>query len=93
MTDGEVTWEQTKDPAACNTHDPINFYKVSRDPARTPYQWDDTKNAGFSTGNETWLPIASNYKELNLKAQMTAAKSHYKVNFEIWSKRVRFIKI
>lgn len=37
MTDGEVSWEETQDPQACNTDDPINYYKSSRDPARTPY--------------------------------------------------------
>lgn len=79
MTDGEVSWEETQDPQACNTDDPINYYKSSRDPARTPYQWDDTKNAGFSTANKTWLPVASNYQTVNLKAQEAATKSHYKV--------------
>lgn len=79
MTDGEVTWEETKDPAACNTDDPINYYKASRDPERTPFQWDDSKNAGFTTGNSTWLPVARNYKEVNVKKQLEAPKSHYKV--------------
>lgn len=79
MTDGEVTWSETKDPAACNTDDPINYYKVSRDPARTPFHWNDGKNAGFTNGSTTWLPVAKNYKEVNLAAQTAAARSHYKV--------------
>lgn len=82
MTDGEISWEETKDPQACNTNDPINYYKSSRDPARTPYHWDDSKNAGFSSGNSTWLPVAKNYKEVNLKQQKAATKSHYKVIFK-----------
>ncbi|XP_028162369.1 maltase A1-like [Ostrinia furnacalis] len=78
MTDGYVSWEDTKDPQACNTDDPINYYKKSRDPNRTPYHWDDSNQAGFSTANQTWLPVADNYKTVNLASQMKASKSHYK---------------
>lgn len=46
---------------------------------RSPFQWDDTANGGFSTAPETWLPVAKNYKEVNLKAQMANEKSHYNV--------------
>lgn len=79
MTDGYVSWEDTKDPQACNTNDPINYWKHSRDPNRTPFHWDDSKNAGFSDGNSTWLPVADNYKTLNVAAQMKSKKSHYQV--------------
>ena len=37
---------------------------VSRDPERTPYQWDATANAGFTTG-QPWLPIDSRYPTQN----------------------------
>lgn len=36
----------------------------SRDNARTPFQWDDTENAGFTTG-KPWLKVNPNYTELN----------------------------
>ncbi|KAJ8732987.1 hypothetical protein PYW07_015586 [Mythimna separata] len=78
MTDGFVSWKDTKDPQACNTDDPVNYYKSSRDPTRTPYHWDATKNAGFSSAASTWLPMADNYATVNLAAQMAASKSHYK---------------
>ncbi|XP_045524287.1 maltase A1-like [Pieris brassicae] len=78
MTDGFITWEETQDPQACNTDDPINYWKNSRDPSRTPYHWDDSPNAGFSTTDgKTWLPVADNYKDVNLDAQLKANKSHY----------------
>jgi len=40
----------------------------SRDNARTPFQWDDSQNAGFSKGNP-WLGINGNYKEINYASQ------------------------
>lgn len=36
----------------------------SRDNARTPFQWDDTENAGFTTG-KPWLKVNPNYTGLN----------------------------
>lgn len=43
--------------------------RISRDNARTPMQWDDSKNAGFTTGTP-WLKVNSNYPEVNAKAQV-----------------------
>lgn len=45
-----------------------SFRFKSRDNARTPMQWDDTKNAGFSTG-ETWIGVNPNYTYINAKAE------------------------
>jgi oligo-1,6-glucosidase/glucan 1,6-alpha-glucosidase len=42
------------------------IWKNGRDNARTPMQWDDTKNAGFTTG-EPWLRVNPNYKEINVE--------------------------
>ena len=39
----------------------------SRDNARTPYQWDASENAGFTTG-KPWLKINGNYKKVNVAA-------------------------
>ncbi len=36
----------------------------SRDNARTPMQWDDSENAGFSDA-EPWIRVCGNYKEIN----------------------------
>lgn len=40
----------------------------SRDNARTPVQWDDTANAGFTTGTP-WIAVNPNYKEINAKVE------------------------
>nr|XP_050856119.1 maltase 1-like [Vespula vulgaris] len=67
----DISWEDTQDPQACNAGK--NKYKSqSRDPNRTPFQWDSSKNAGFSKGNRTWLPVHENYKLLNLENQKSS---------------------
>ncbi len=40
----------------------------ARDNGRTPFQWDATTNAGFSTGTP-WLKVNPNYTTLNVEAQ------------------------
>ena len=41
--------------------------KRARDHARTPMQWNDSENAGFSTATP-WMYINPNYKQINVKA-------------------------
>ncbi len=42
---------------------------MSRDNARTPMQWDQSENAGFST-KEPWLKANPNYREVNVSRQL-----------------------
>lgn len=53
------------------SHDMMMGYlkRVSRDNARTPMQWDDSKNAGFTTGTP-WIKVNSNYQTVNAKQQV-----------------------
>jgi oligo-1,6-glucosidase len=44
------------------------LWRSSRDSARTPMQWDDGPNAGFTTG-EPWFYVNSNYQDINVAAQ------------------------
>ena len=46
-----------------------SIYAKGRDNARTPMQWDDSLNAGFTTG-EPWLKVNPNYTEINAAEQL-----------------------
>lgn len=78
MEDVYIPWEDTVDPAACNSN-PRDFMLYSRDPVRTPFQWDDSVSAGFSTNSTTWLPVSPYYKQNNYKLQKSAPRSHVKI--------------
>ncbi|GEL89849.1 glycoside hydrolase family 13 protein [Pediococcus parvulus] len=42
------------------------IHMKSRDNARTPMQWDESKNAGFSKADKTWLKVNSNFRSINV---------------------------
>ncbi|SEO56830.1 oligo-1,6-glucosidase [Mucilaginibacter gossypiicola] len=46
----------------------------SRDNGRTPFQWNSTANAGFTTGTP-WIKVNPNYKNINAAAQEKDANS------------------
>ena len=72
--------EQYKDIAAINGYkkaasdgeDLDHYLKklnlLSRDNGRTPMQWDDTNNAGFSS-ETPWLPVHENHTTVNVATQ------------------------
>ena len=51
-----------------------SIYAKGRDNARTPMQWDDTENAGFTTG-EPWIHVNPNYMDINTKAALNEPDS------------------
>jgi oligo-1,6-glucosidase len=53
-----------------------SIYVKGRDNARTPMQWDDSENAGFTTGTP-WLKINPNFTEINAKYALEDSNSIY----------------
>jgi oligo-1,6-glucosidase len=51
--------------------------RTSRDHTRTPMQWDDSANAGFTTGSKPWFVVNPNYKEINAKEALADENSVY----------------
>ncbi len=64
MRDVPIPLDQIKDPQGLNM--PGKF--LSRDPARTPMQWDGNGKAGF-TEADPWLPLDRNIRRINVEAQ------------------------
>ncbi|WP_143092960.1 alpha-amylase family glycosyl hydrolase, partial [Arsenicibacter rosenii] len=64
MRDVAIPFEEVQDPQGLNMPDK----NLSRDPARTPMQWNDSVNAGFSDV-KPWLRVARNYSRENVAVQ------------------------
>lgn len=66
MEDVEIPEDRRQDP----------FKQKSRDPQRTPMQWDASPNAGFTGEDvETWLPVATDYQTRNIEKQKNDPRS------------------
>ncbi|XP_065223128.1 maltase A1-like [Planococcus citri] len=53
----------------------INDDIYLRNPHRSPMHWDDTRNAGFTSGEKSWLPVHPNYWHYNVQTQKTYENS------------------
>jgi alpha-glucosidase len=70
MTDVPIPPDRVRDPWEIN----IPGLGLGRDPARTPMLWNSQINAGFSAA-EPWLPLSSNWREINLECQRAETTS------------------
>ncbi len=52
-----------------------NIWLPDRHGCRTPMQWDDSRNSGFSTAQETYFPVHQEYGEINVAVQEKDPKS------------------
>ncbi|VEU81207.1 alpha-glucosidase [Haploplasma axanthum] len=71
-----------------------SIYKKSRDNSRTPIQWDNTINGGFTNGTP-WIKVNDNYKDINVKNEINDSNSilnYVKKYFEIRKKNEVFLK-
>ena len=72
-------FHQYVDSGLVTAEDMMRYLKeISRDNARTPMQWDDSRNAGFTTGTP-WINVNPNYPKINAQAAVAAPDSvfHY----------------
>jgi alpha-glucosidase len=70
LKDVPIPFEEIKDPQGLNMPDK----NLSRDPARTPMQWDENTYAGFSSA-KPWLRVDRNHKSINVKNQNALPES------------------
>ncbi len=70
--------EQVKEKKLLTTKEFLDVeHKIARDNSRTPMQWDDSKNAGFSQGTP-WYQVNPNYDEINIEKDRQSKKSVFK---------------
>jgi alpha-glucosidase len=77
---GEEIGQATAPPARVeDVRDPIGITgwpkERGRDGERTPMQWDNTPQAGFSASEHPWLPVTNDYREVNVKTELADAES------------------
>lgn len=66
--------------------------RMARDHARTPFQWNAEKNAGFTTG-APWMMVNPNYTEINLESDKNSDYSVFKYYSELIKARASVSKI
>jgi alpha-glucosidase len=71
MRDVPIPFDEVQDPQGLNMPDK----NLSRDPARTPMQWNNSEYAGFSN-TQPWLRLGSTYKRVNVEVQKDDFYSH-----------------
>ncbi len=70
MLEAEIPPEKQQDPWG------LRVPGLGRDGCRTPMQWDDSPNGGFSPqGVDTWLPLGADYIQVNVKNQLSQPHS------------------
>jgi len=77
---GEEIGQTTATPARIeDVRDPIGVTgwpkEKGRDGERTPMQWSDAPQAGFSTNPHTWLPVTANYRTVNVQTESADSES------------------
>lgn len=75
----EIGMQNTDPKSRDQVKDPIGKIgwpkEVGRDGERTPMQWDDSRNAGFSDATSTWLPLSPDFRDRNVSKESQDPKS------------------
>ena len=70
-------WKQYVESGQVSPEEFLKNIKITaRENSRTPYQWDSSKQAGFTSGTP-WINVNPNYKEINLKKELSNGTSVY----------------
>ena len=72
----------------------FHMRKTSRDHSRTPMQWDDSSNGGFTTAAKPWLAVHPDYKEINARQALVDQNSiyhYFKQMIELRKKNPAFV--
>jgi alpha-glucosidase len=77
---GEEIGQATAAPARVeDVRDPIGITgwpkEKGRDGERTPMQWEPVPQAGFTASERPWLPVAPNFREVNVKTELADGES------------------
>jgi alpha-glucosidase len=64
-----------------------------RDGERTPMQWNASPQAGFSANPKTWLPVTSDYPQLNVQSELAESESLLHWYRHLISMRSRFTSL
>jgi alpha-glucosidase len=75
----EIEMSTTEPTSKAKVKDPIGITgwpkEKGRDGERTPMQWNSSTSAGFSTNRNTWLPVAPDYRQVNVEVESHDADS------------------
>ncbi|MEO0877103.1 MAG: alpha-amylase family glycosyl hydrolase [Bacteroidota bacterium] len=66
------------------------IHKQGRDNVRTPVQWDDSHNAGFTTAEEPWIKVNPNYPKINAQAVLADSDSIFYFYQKVLSLRKQY---
>ena len=72
----------------------FHLRKTSRDHSRTPMQWDDSANSGFTSAAKPWFAVHPNYDEINARQELADPNSvyhYYKQMIELRKKNPAFV--
>jgi oligo-1,6-glucosidase len=64
------------------------IHRQGRDNVRTPMQWDDSRNAGFTEAPEPWIKVNPNYSSINAEESLADKQSifYYYQNLLVYRK-------